>query len=147
MKEVLPPWMSIINWPKFRNQYLQTANFAKGITFSMKRFLILRMVLLLELLRQGLVFGRCLPSLTFTETARACQSLSFFIHCLWKKEAMPVDKERQCLVYGNRLPEWSFGQPRNLWVRQSLLKKKPLHYKPIGIEWSWQMSYPFSNDP
>ena len=35
----------------------------------MKGFLILRMVLLLELLQQGLVFGRFLPSFSFTATA------------------------------------------------------------------------------
>ena len=56
----------------------------------MKGFLILRMVLLLELLRQGLVFGRFLPSFSFTATARLSITF-FFIHCLWKIEAMPVD--------------------------------------------------------
>ena len=101
---------------KFGNKYLQTENYASGITSSMKRFLILKMVLCQELLQQCLVFGHCLPSLSFNTSARACLSLSFCIHCLWKKEARPVDKKGKDSFVGTiyLLSEGSFGHPSNL---------------------------------
>ena len=76
----------------------------------MKGYLILRMVLLLELLQQGLVFGRFLPSFSFTATAHL--SITFcFIHCLWKIEAMPVDAALGTVYQNDPLQTFESGKP------------------------------------
>ena len=84
----------------------------------MKGFLILRMVLLLELLQQGLVFGRFLPSFSFTATARACQSLPFY--------PLPMENRGCGRCPGHRLPEWSFGHPRKPLSQAKPTKKESL---------------------